>query len=235
MALRSSEVVTELEQEILTGALTPGERLPSEEKLCERFVVSRTVIREAIQQLRGRGLLRTLKGSGSYIADPSLEALGSALETYSTLTSDDSFLDLMGLRILIETECARLAANHSGEKVITEMEGILEEMERAKGDRPNFCRTDIAFHLTVAKASKNTLYATILAGLERPCIDYATLNRGSEDWYSDVLAAHREILAAIIDGSSDTAASSMHRHLVRSRRHYVDQQEITEDSTEDAS
>ena len=56
---RSAQIAGELEQEILAGKLPPGERLPSEEKYCERFGASRTVIREAIQQLRGRGLLRT--------------------------------------------------------------------------------------------------------------------------------------------------------------------------------
>ncbi|MDE0827237.1 MAG: FadR/GntR family transcriptional regulator [Akkermansiaceae bacterium] len=225
MAHRSSEVVTELEQEILAGTLSPGERLPSEEKLCERFNVSRTVIREAIQQLRGRGLLRTLKGSGSYIADPSLETLGSALETYSVLTPDTSFLDLIDLRILIESECAKLAATHAGEKVINEMKATLDEMENARGDRETFSRTDIAFHLAVAKGSKNSLYATILAGLERRCIDYANVNRGSEDWYSGVIDRHRAILSAIVDGDPEAASDAMHRHLVLSRRHYVDKQD----------
>ena len=52
MQRRSAQIAGELEQEILAGKLPPGERLPSEEKFCERFGVSRTVIREAIQQLR---------------------------------------------------------------------------------------------------------------------------------------------------------------------------------------
>jgi GntR family transcriptional repressor for pyruvate dehydrogenase complex len=227
MAHRSSEVVTELEQEILGGTLSPGERLPSEEKLCERFDVSRTVIREAIQQLRGRGLLRTLKGSGSYIADPSLETLGNALETYTVLTPDDSFLDLIDLRILIETECAKRAATHAGEKVIQEMQDTIDDMEKSRGDRTEFSRADITFHLAVAKASKNSLYATILAGLERRCIDYANVNRGSEDWYSMVINTHRDILSAISEGTPEGAANAMHRHLVLSRRHYVDQKDET--------
>jgi len=225
MAHRSSEVVAELEQEILAGTLNSGERLPSEEKLCERFDVSRTVVREAIQQLRGRGLLRTLKGSGSYIADPSLETLGNALETYSVLTPDDSFLDLIDLRILIETECAKLAATHAGEKIIQQMQTTIDEMEASRGDRATFSRADIAFHLAVAKGSRNSLYATILAGLERRCIDYANANRGSEDWYSMVINTHRAILNAISDSNPEAAATAMHRHLVLSRRHYVDQQE----------
>ena len=103
MAQRGSNIIKALEQEIMNGKLTTGERLPSEEKLCDRFGASRTVIREAIQQLRGRGLLRTLKGSGSYIANPSLETLAGAIETYPALTTDDSYLQLMDFRILLET------------------------------------------------------------------------------------------------------------------------------------
>lgn len=225
MAHRSSEVVSELEQEILNGSLNPGQRLPSEEKLCARFDVSRTVIREAIQQLRGRGLLRTLKGSGSYIADPSLETLGSALETYSVLTLDESFLDLIDLRILIESECAKLAATHAGEKVILEMQDTLDDMEEARGKRTAFSRADIAFHLAVAKGSRNSLYATILAGLERTCIDYANANRGTQDWYSEVITTHRAIFQAISEGHPEAAATAMHHHLLLSRRHYIDQQD----------
>jgi len=222
MAHRSSEVVAELEQEILRGTLTPGERLPSEEKLCERFNASRTVIREAIQQLRGRGLLRTLKGSGSYIADPSLETLGSALETYSVLTPDDSFLELIDLRIIIETECARLAAINAGEKALVHMQMILDEMVQSRGDRETFSRADIAFHLAVANASKNTLFATILSGLQRRCIDYANANRGDPSWYENVIATHRDILDALSKGDPNHASDAMHRHLLLSRRHYVD-------------
>lgn len=222
MAHRSSEVVAELEQEILQGTLNPGERLPSEEKLCTRFQASRTVIREAIQQLRGRGMLRTLKGSGSYIAKPSLDNLGNALETYSALTAEDSFLELIDLRILIETECARLAAINAGERGIIEIQNALAQMEQAPVDRDAFSRADITFHLAVAKCSQNTLYTTILRSLERRCVDYATVNRGSGSWHEEVIATHRGILQAIMDGDSEGASSAMRRHLLLSRRHYVD-------------
>lgn len=122
MAHRSSNIIKALEREIMNGKLTTGERLPSEEKLCNRYGASRTVIREVIQQLKGRELIRTLKGSGSYIADPSLETLAGAIETYSVLTDDDSYLQLMDFRILLETECARLASLHPCEKIITIMQ-----------------------------------------------------------------------------------------------------------------
>ena len=222
MPHRSAEVVRELEKEILNGHLVPGERLPSEEKLCERFGASRTVIREAIQQLRGRGLLRTLKGSGSYIADPSLDSLAAALEAYSVLTPEDSFLQLIDFRILLETECARLAAHDAGEKALGEIEEHLQAMEAARGNREQFSLADIAFHLAIANASRNVIYATILRGLEKRCIDYANTNRGDDSWYDRVVDTHREILTAISDGDAEKAARSMRSHLLLSRRHYID-------------
>ena len=225
MPHRSAEVVRELEQEILQGKLVPGERLPSEEKLCARFQASRTVIREAIQQLRGRGLLRTLKGSGSYIADPSLDSLAAALEAYSVLTPEDSFLQLIDFRILLETECARLAALEAGEKALAEIENNVKEMESVRGDREKFSLADIGFHLAIAEASRNVIYATILRGLEKRCIDYANTNRGDEGWYDRVIETHREILNAIADGDADKAARSMRSHLLLSRRHYIDLEE----------
>ncbi|MFT7444695.1 MAG: GntR family transcriptional repressor for pyruvate dehydrogenase complex, partial [Granulosicoccus sp.] len=211
-----------LEEEIMSGKLIRGERLPSEEKLCARFDASRTVVREAIQQLRGRGLLRTLKGSGSYIADPSLENLAGAVETYSVLTGDDSYLELMDFRIILETECARLAAIHAGEKMITIMQRAIDKMEDSRGDRKRFSEADIAFHLAIAAGSKHNLFATVLSALEKRSIEYANVNRGDGEWYQNVISTHKEIFDAIAEGRSEEAAIAMKRHLILSRRHYVD-------------
>lgn len=222
MAHRSSEIVKDLETEIMDGSLLPGQRLPSEEKLCSRFTVSRTVIREAIQQLRGKGLIRTLKGSGSYIADPSLDTLAGAIETYSVLSNTDSYLEIMDFRILLETECARLAALNAGERMIETMELAQSKMDACRGDRKRFSAADIAFHLAIAAASKNNLYATVLSGLEKPSIDYANANRGDSEWYQKVIETHDEILTAIKNADSEGSASAMRNHLLLSRRHYVD-------------
>jgi GntR family transcriptional repressor for pyruvate dehydrogenase complex len=222
MAQRSSTIIKDLEHEILNGRLTPGERLPSEEKLCARFDASRTVIREAIQQLRGRGLLRTLKGSGSYIADPSLETLAGAVEAYSVLSNDDSYLELMDFRILLETECARLAAIHAGEKIIEIMQRAIDKMDHSRGDRKRFSEADIAFHLAIAAGSKHNLYATVLRALEKRSIEYANVNRGDSEWYQSVITTHQEIFTAISESKSEEAAAAMKRHLILSRRHYVD-------------
>lgn len=222
---RSAKIIRLIESEILEGKMPVGQRLDSEEKLCERFKVSRTVIREAIQQLRGRGLLRTLKGSGTYIAESNLDTLASAVEAYSALAIDVDFLELIDFRIMIETECARLAAIHAGEAVIRELRTIMDSMKLCKDNRAEFSRLDIAFHLVIARGSGNRIYGTVLRALEKKCIDYARKNRGESDWFGSIISTHQAILDAIEDGKSEQAADSMHKHLLSSRRLFVDLKE----------
>ena len=98
----------------------------------------------------------------------------------------------------------------------------LERPVAAKGDREIFGREDVAFHVAIAKASHNPLYATILSALEKRCIDYTQANRAEGDWYDRVLETHTGIVKAIREGDADEAASSMRHHLILSRRHYID-------------
>lgn len=221
----SARIASELEAEILAGKIPKEERLPSEEKLCVRFDASRTVIREAIQQLRGRGLLRTQKGSGTYLADPSLESLGSAVETYSILVEEADFLELIDFRILVESECARLAAQLAGAHAISDIRRALEQMKTSEGSRGPFSKADISFHMAIALACPNRIYATLLGALEKRCIDYAQTNRGHDQWYGEVIEQHEAILDAIELGRGDQAADAMRRHLLSSRRHFVDLKE----------
>lgn len=227
MSQRSREIIDEIEGEILAGKISPGVRLPSEEKLCERFGASRTVIREAIQQMRGKGLLRTTKGSGTYISDPSLDSLATVMEAYASLVVEAGFNELIDFRILIETECARMAATNAGESVLKELRAVLDRMEKVKGVRAKFSKADIAFHLAIAKGSGNRIYAGVLGAMERRIIEYAQTNRGDIDWYSGVIEAHREIVDAIALGLPDKAAEAMRRHLVSSKRHFLDLESLS--------
>ena len=222
MKHRSAEVVALIEGEMLRGLMPPGVRLPSEEKLCEHFKASRTVIREALQQLRGRGLLRTIKGSGTYVADVSLEPLGQAMHSYTTLAFEADFTELIGLRILLETECARLAARQPAPSLITRLRSIVKTMAKHTSSPDEFSAADIDFHLAIAESSGNRIYATVLNSLHGRCIQYAQANRSSKANYLRTVEAHRNIVDAIESGDPDLAAAAMHAHLQASRRHFAD-------------
>ena len=222
MKHRSAEVVALIEGEMLRGLMPPGVRLPSEEKLCGHFKASRTVIREALQQLRGRGLLRTIKGSGTYVADVSLEPLGQAMHAYTTLAFEADFTELIGFRILLETECARLAAGRAGPELVANLRSIVATMAE-RIDRPEeFSAADIDFHLAIAAASGNRIYATVLHSLQARCIQYAQANRDTGSGHLRTVEAHRNIVEAVESGDPDLAAAAMNAHLQASRRHFAD-------------
>src|SRR5678809_924280 len=72
----SDRLAERLGHDIDTGRLRPGDRLPTEQRLADAHGVSRTVVREAVHQLKSRGLVRSRQGSGVYVtAAPSGEAL----------------------------------------------------------------------------------------------------------------------------------------------------------------
>jgi len=227
MKQRSAEVVALIESEMLRGLMAPGSRLPSEEKLCEHFKASRTVIREALQQLRGRGLLRTIKGSGTYVSDVSLDPLGQAFRAYATFALEADFTELIGFRILLETECARLAASRGDAGLVARLRGILRDMTKTLAHADTFSAADIDFHLAIAEASGNRIYATVLHSLQERCIQFARANRGSRENHKRTVDAHRAIVDAIGRGDADLAAASMHAHLQASRRHFADNEGTT--------
>jgi len=221
MLKRSLSVYQQIESDVLSGKFIPGERLPSEEKLCGRFNASRTAIREALHQLRGRGLLRTIKGSGTYVADSNPDTLGTALTAYSILVVDVDFVELIDLRILIETECARLAAMKCTPKLIDDLTTTIAGMAASMGTPDAFAKADIAFHLLIARGSGNRIYASLLSGLERRLVAYAQTSCGDDAWYHNIISTHQIILQSIADQSPDDAAAQMKAHLHASRANFL--------------
>lgn len=104
----------------------------------------------------------------------------------------------MDFRILLETECTRLASLHPCEKIITIMQKAIDKMKNSCGDRKRFSEDDIAFHLAIAAGSKHKLYATVVSGLEKRSIEYANINRGNTEWYQNVINTHQDIFDALV-------------------------------------
>ena len=74
----------------------------------------------------------------------------------------------------------------------------------------------------IARSSGYRIFSILLGALEKRCIGYAQANRGDGDWSTPVISGHNEILEAIEAGLPDKAADAMRKHLLSSRRHFVD-------------
>src|SRR5215218_5631687 len=106
----SDRLAARLGGQIDAGALRPGDRLPTEQRLAETHGVSRTVVREAVHQLKSRGLLRSRQGSGVYVTAPPAAALKLDL---SVIASVDDVMQLREVRRALEAETAALAAERA--------------------------------------------------------------------------------------------------------------------------
>ena len=123
--------VSRLEELILSGELKAGERLPAERDFAAVLGVSRPVLHEALVDLAAKGLVSILPRRGVVVNDfrkSGSAAILSSLLAYSNGTLDPQFIEsLLGMRILVETETARLAAQHATPEQIADLHTILQQ------------------------------------------------------------------------------------------------------------
>lgn len=215
MTSRTEALTQHLREEIASGRISAGQKLPSEAQLISEHGVSRTVVREALGRLAAEGLIHTVRGSGSF-------ALTVPTEPHTTTTAIPSShaerLELLEYRIAVEAQTAALAAQHRSQQQLQEMTQTLEKFSAAEGPGAAVA-LDFQFHRLIASASAN---GYLLRALDQVGPAMITMPRGriSGDAASrhDAHREHRQILHAITDGSPQDAAAAMRTHLAASRR-----------------
>jgi GntR family transcriptional regulator, galactonate operon transcriptional repressor len=146
--------------EIVSGAFAPGERLPGDAELIERFQASRTAIREAMKVLATKGLIDARQRAGTSVrARNDWDLLDAdVLSWHSPDTIGEKLAgDLVELRELIEPIAARLAASRASEEDIERMEKAWLQMESGVDDLETYYAGDVAFHLSVLAACHNQI------------------------------------------------------------------------------
>jgi DNA-binding FadR family transcriptional regulator len=215
----SDRIVRDVLARLREGALKPGDRLPTEQQLGAASGASRTVVREALQQLKAMGVVRARVGSGSYIADGGLEHLSDSLALYSDRAdSPADWTELLELRLLIETESARRLAGAGTPADFAPVRDALESMRRSTADLRAFAEADVAFHQAIVAASGNRLFAGVHRAVLPMTRRFARATYRSLDQITANLREHQEIFDALLAHDQDTAASRMHAHLQSSAR-----------------
>jgi GntR family transcriptional regulator, transcriptional repressor for pyruvate dehydrogenase complex len=211
----------QIEAEICSGALAPGTKLQTEAALGLRFRASRSPVREALQILKAKGLIVTQQGSGSYVANESSHSLGQSMARYASLLADGpSFLELLDLRLLLETFCARRMAALRPAKAVAAMQRHLRNMESHLDDLPRFGQDDMSFHLAIAAGANHALFQKILDSmLPTLGLRFAVETYTNRDLARKNLRDHKQINRAIKAGDVGAADAAMKQHLLESREH----------------
>jgi DNA-binding FadR family transcriptional regulator len=205
-------VVQALEAQVLSGALKVGERLPSEAEIARAHNVSTRSVREALQILETKGLVRRRHGERAMVArDDVNEFLGSLAVTVKQLFADrpEYLVQLMDVRRIIESEVvARLSVTGAA---LPEVEAALAEMASAAaaGDQSGFTDGDANFHLALVRAVGNEILAVLYDNLFSIIVDIIRVSsRVPRKSLAEGYAEHEEIhrLIRARDGAAAVAA-----------------------------
>jgi GntR family transcriptional repressor for pyruvate dehydrogenase complex len=210
-------VVDELSTSIIKGELADGELLPPENRLCESFGVSRSILREAIKVLASKGLVEVRQGHGTRVRIPRDEIPEEALNTY-LMTNPPSLLQLMEVRIPLEIEIAKLAAQRCQEMHIAMLEESLQHMQADLDDFEAVVEADDAFHQVIIEATENPIFRIIM----RPLLKYLHLSRQLTVGHfgsAIVIRQHREVYEAIRDHDQVAAEQYMRAQMEVTLKH----------------
>lgn len=141
--------------------LEPGEKLPSERMLSEKFGVSRNSVREAIKKLEFYGLLKSIPQSGTFIANIGVTAMNGMIDDILRL-ENHNFKSLVETRILLELKTVRLAALRRSEEDLMQIKQALDLYAQKVIDGQDAVQEDLLFHLAIAKASGNSSMNTFM-------------------------------------------------------------------------
>ncbi len=214
----SHAVVGQIEQLILRGILRPGERLPSERELAERFSVSRPSLRDAISQLQASGLLSAKPGAGIYVA----EVLGSAfapalVELFAR--HDEAVFDYLSFRSDMEGLAAMRAARLGSDTDLAVIQTIFEKMEKshAKRDAHEEAQLDAQFHMAIIEASHNVVMLHMMRSMYDLLRSGVFYNRQMMFKQSTsreaLLEQHRAINSALQARDPSAAQAAVEAHL----------------------
>jgi len=228
-ALNSQALVTErlsdrlaarIAEQIDGGALTPGDRLPTEQQLAGAYGVSRTVVREAVHQLKSQGLVRSRQGSGVFVtAPPAHRALAFDPKLLESL---DAVVQMVELRRVIEGEMAALAAKRATRTQIAALRRALQAIDIATDRGELGVEQDLAFHRAIGEATGNPQFVRLLGILEAYLRDAMTVTKGYEsmrvDFMEHVRHEHRAIVDAVASGDQKSARRAAIQHHLNGER-----------------
>ncbi|SDI21510.1 GntR family transcriptional regulator, transcriptional repressor for pyruvate dehydrogenase complex [Paenibacillus naphthalenovorans] len=210
-------IAEQIKEQIVSGGLKPGEKLPSTKELSERFQVGRSTVREALSALKAMGLVEIYQGEGSYVR--SIESRDVGLPEFdSLLMSKETVLELIEARKALEIAGAGMAAEKRTDEDLRKFEAVLKRMEAYLGDEEEGERSDIEFHLILSEATHNSIMVRLIDSISSQMQTAIRETRRLEMYANRQVSIrlwqeHQAVYEAIRGQNAAAAQEQMGRHL----------------------
>ncbi len=218
------EVAVQIRAQLMSGALRPGDRLPSERELSEQFGLSRNTVREALRALEMSGLLEFRKGAtgGAFVREGRGEAVVSGFTDMFRLGMITP-QDMTEARMLVGVEVTRLACKRGTDEEFNALEQNVRESEAAvaNGDQQQRIEINLHFHVLLARSAKNPLLAILVDALVE--VQSKMLEIITPIQNEKVILSRKRLLKHLRARNEEGAVKEMQAHLSSLQRHYLAQ------------
>lgn len=210
-----ADQVTERLLEYIEGQhLKPGDLLPSESSLAASFGVSRPVVREALKNLEGKGVIEIINGKGALVRPIDSDPLRMFFQRAMRMERG-TMLELMEIRKGLEVQAAMLAAQRRDEKDLRAIRQVVQAMHEHMRDVETYTRLDVDFHLLIATASHNTMMVYLIDSIRdalRSTVVAGLQSRGSDLHIESVQHTHEMLVDTLEKGNVEESMRAMTRH-----------------------
>lgn len=210
-----NEVAEHIKGLVKNGQLKPGERLPTEREMAQKFGVSRTVIRDAVKTLVGVGILEVKHGVGIFVGIMNSNTVARQLSSL-LINENDTIENLFGVRMVLETAAAGWAAEKKTHSDLPRIFNFIKESKRLlieSNDLESYWLHDHNFHLLVAELSANPVAVRLMENLLDLLQETRHLSIAIPGRNNLSVEEHIKILEAILQGQAETARLMMQGHL----------------------
>jgi GntR family transcriptional regulator, transcriptional repressor for pyruvate dehydrogenase complex len=211
------QIVQQIEDSIVKGSLKPGDQLPPERELAQRFGVSRTAVREAVKALREKGLVEAFSGRGTFITDGTTHAVRQSLDLMIKIGQPEGFSHLAEVRAILEPEIAALAATRIQDPELATMREAVAVMDQSGQDPDAYIEADLDFHLALAEAAANPLILSLLDSIVGLLREQRLRIFNVPGGPARGQIHHKRILQAVEQHDTQMAREAMREHLKQVR------------------
>jgi DNA-binding FadR family transcriptional regulator len=216
----SELIVDQVRLLIRQQQLNPGDRLPAERELCERFGVSRVTVREALRVLEANGLVEIRVGArgGAFVTTPSRERVGEGIADLLTLSAVTA-AEVTEARLILEVGMIPLVCERADDDDITALLDICDRQDKALADGDYHMNLSAEFHSRLAECAHNSAVHMLIQSFRGPLLMSLERAQQSAPEMGPLGAKeHRRLVHAIQRRDVEQAGTIMRKHLGRTAK-----------------